>query len=52
MEAARLSHRSFDIALAGCGLGVLHFHAGTLPAAVADLERSFVASMIEGAQSI
>ncbi len=52
LAAARKSQRSFDIALASYGFGVVQFYAGDLTAAITELERGLAASTTEGAQSI
>jgi class 3 adenylate cyclase/tetratricopeptide (TPR) repeat protein len=52
LAAARESERSFDIALASYGLGVVQFFAGDIATAIAQLEQGVTASMMEGAQSV
>jgi class 3 adenylate cyclase/tetratricopeptide (TPR) repeat protein len=52
VAAARASARSFDLALASYGLGVVEFYGGDPAAALSTLEEGFAASALEGAQSI
>jgi class 3 adenylate cyclase/tetratricopeptide (TPR) repeat protein len=52
LAAARASRRSFDLALASYGHGVIAFYAGDLGAAVAVLEEGISASTNGGDQSI
>lgn len=52
LVAARGSERSFDIAIASYGLGIVQLLAGDLASAIQQLEEGVTASTIEGAQSI
>ena len=52
MVAARSSTRSFDLALASYGMGVVEFYAGDPTAALSVLREGIEASMLGGAQSI
>jgi class 3 adenylate cyclase/tetratricopeptide (TPR) repeat protein len=52
LAAADRSQRSFDIALAGFGVGVVEWYAAEVTGAIDTLERGLAASATEGAQSV
>ena len=52
LAAAGRSQRSFDVALAAYGTGVVAWYAGEVDQAIEPLERGLAASTTEGAQSV